>query len=128
MRHDLLSDVMSALKNGDQAGKKETIAPASSLVKDVLMVLQKHGYISEFEHIDDGRGGRFSIKLLGKINDSGAVRPRFSCTLKEYEKFERRFLPAFAFGFIVVSTSKGVMTHTEAKEKKLGGKLLAYIY
>ena len=128
MRHDLLSDVMSALKNGDQAGKKETIAPASSLVKDVLMVLQKHGYISEFEHIDDGRGGRFSIKLLGKINDSGAVRPRFSCTLKEYEKFERRFLPAKDFGILFVSTPKGVMTHYDAKSKKLGGKLLAYCY
>lgn len=128
MRHDLLSDVMSALKNGDNVGKKEAVVPSSSLVKDVLLVLQKNGYIGEFEYIDDCRGGKFAIQLLGKINDAGAVRPRFSCQLKEFQKFEQRYLPAFAFGFIIISTSKGVLTHKEAKEKKLGGKLLAYIY
>lgn len=128
MRHDLLSDAMSALKNGDAVGKRGVIIPASSLVKNVLLVLQKRGYVGEFEHIDDGRGGKFSIRLIGKINDAGAVRPRFSCTLKEFAKFERRFLPAFAFGFIIVSTSKGILTHEEAKEKGVGGKLLAYIY
>jgi len=45
-----------------------------------------------------------------------------------YEKFEKRYLPAKDFGMIIVSTNQGIMTHIEAKEKGLGGRLLAYVY
>jgi len=46
----------------------------------------------------------------------------------EYEKWEKRFLPAFDFGLLIVSTSQGVMTHKEAREKGIGGRLIAYVY
>lgn len=128
MRHDLLSDVLSAIKNGDRVGKKETITPASKLVKEVLLLIQKHGFIGEFEYIDDKRGGKFKIKLLGKINNCGSIRPRFPVKKNNYEKYERRFLPAAGFGIIIVSTPQGIKTHDEAKEKGIGGKLLAYVY
>ena len=128
MRHDLLSDVLSAIKNGDNYGKKETISPSSKLVKEVLLILQKNKFIGDFEYIDDERGGKFRIQLLGKVNKCGSIRPRFPVKKDEYEKWEKRFLPAAGFGFLMVSTSKGVVTHIEAKEKGLGGKLLAYCY
>ena len=128
MRHDILSDVLSAIKKCDEVGKTEIITPASKMVKDVLLVLQKNKFIGEFEFIDDGRGGKFRINLLGSINNCGAVRPRFSVRVDEYERYERRFLPAVNFGFLIVSTSQGIMIHHEAKEKKIGGKLLAFIY
>ena len=69
MRHDVLSDVLSAIKNGDNVGKRFVLTPASNMVKEVLLLMQKHGYIGEFEFIDDKRGGKFKIKLLGKVND-----------------------------------------------------------
>lgn len=128
MRHDLLSDILSAIKNGDNYGKIETITSASKLVKEVLLILQKNKFIGNFEYIDDGRGGKFRIELLGKVNKCGSIRPRFPVKRDEYEKWEKRFLLAAGFGFLIVSTSKGVMTHIEAKEKGLGGKLLAYCY
>lgn len=128
MRHDLLSDVLSAIKNGDNYGKKETITPSSKLIKEILLILQKNKFIGDFEYIDDGRGGKIKIQLLGKVNKCGSIRPRFSVKRDEHEKWEKRFLPASGFGFLIVSTSKGVMTHIEAKEKGLGGKLLAYCY
>ncbi len=128
MRHDLLSDVLSAIKNGENQGKTETITPASKLVKNVLLLLQKHKYIGDFEYIDDNRGGKFKIQLLGKINDCNAIRPRFTAKTKDYEKYEKRFLPAAGMGFIFVSSSQGLMTHTEAKEKGIGGSLLAFVY
>jgi small subunit ribosomal protein S8 len=128
MRHDLLSDVLSAIKNGDRAGKKETITAASKLVKNVLLILQKHNYIGDFEYIDDKRGGKFKIELLGKVNNCNAIRPRFHVKADQYEKFEKRFLPAAGMGFIIVSTSKGLMIHSEAKEKEIGGTLLGFIY
>ncbi len=128
MRHDLLSDVLSAIKNGEKTGKRETITPFSKLVKDVLLILQKHNYIGEFEYIDDKRGGKFRIQLLGKINDCNSIRPRFYVKKDEYEKWEKRFLPAAGLGFLIVSTSQGIMTHDVAKKKGIGGTLLAYVY
>ena len=128
MKHDVLSDVMSSIKNGDYVGKRETVAPASDLVKEVLHILQKNNLIGDFEFIDDGRGGKFKIQLLGKINDCKVIKPRFSVRKDEYEKFERRFLPAAGFGFLIVSTPKGVLMHEEAKKKGLGGVLLGYVY
>ena len=128
MRHDILSDVLSAIKNGDRAGKKETITSASKLIKNVLLILQKHNYIGDFEYIDDKRGGKFRIQLLGKVNNCNSIRPRFYIKADQYEKFEKRFLPAAGFGFIIVSTSKGLMIHSEAKEKEIGGTLLGFVY
>jgi len=128
MRHDLLSDVLSAIKNGDNYGKRETLTSASKLVKEVLLILQKNKFIGDFEYIDDGRGGKFRVQLLGNVNKCGPIRPRFPVKRDEYEKWEKRFLPAAGFGFLIVSTSKGIMTHIEAKDKGLGGKLLAYCY
>lgn len=128
MKYDLLSDVLSAIKNGDNSGKEHTITPYSKLVKNVLFILQKHKYIGEFEYIDDNRGGKFKIQLIGKINNCRAIKPRYNANLEDFEKFEKRFLPASGMGFIIVSTSKGLMTHTEAKEKNIGGTLLGYVY
>jgi len=128
MRFDLLSDMMSGIKNGDNVGKKETVIPASKLLRDVLKVLQKHEFVGNFEFVDDGRGGKFRIQLKGSVNNCGSVRPRYAVRLNEYEKFEHRFLPAAGFGLLIVSTSKGVMTHDDAKKQKVGGKLLAFVY
>ena len=46
----------------------------------------------------------------------------------DFEKFERRYLPAKDMGILIVSTPAGIMTHVEAKKKGLGGRLLAYCY
>ncbi|MFH0868883.1 MAG: 30S ribosomal protein S8 [archaeon] len=68
------------------------------------------------------------IQLSGAINKIGAIKPRYPITLLDYERYELRYLPAKDFGRIIVSTSKGVMTHIDAKAKKLGGVLLAFVY
>jgi small subunit ribosomal protein S8 len=46
----------------------------------------------------------------------------------QYEKWEKRFLPAVGFGILIVSTQKGVMTHATAIEQGMGGRLIAYVY
>ena len=66
--------------------------------------------------------------MAGSINKCGVIKPRFSVKKNEYEKFEKRYLPAHGFGIIIVSTPKGLMMHDEAIEKGLGGKLIAYCY
>ncbi|MBU5575285.1 MAG: 30S ribosomal protein S8 [Candidatus Aenigmatarchaeota archaeon] len=128
LRHDILSDVFSIIKNGEKSGKLEVYVPASNLVKSVLLVLQKENYIGEFEFIDDKRGGKFKIQLLKKINECNSIRPRISVKNKDIIKYEKRYLPSVNTGIIIISTSKGVMTHNQAKEANLGGKLLGYVY
>ena len=129
MQHDVLSDAMSSIKNAARAGKKViTIKPASKLLGRVLKIMQDHGYIEEFEYQEDGRGGKFIVKLAPNRNDCGAIKPRFPVKRVNVEKYEARYLPAQDFGIIILTTSKGVITHKQAKELGIGGKLLAYVY
>lgn len=129
MAVDTLSGAMIAIKNAEMVGKKTCeIRPASKLVANVLKVLKTHGYIKSFEFVKENVGGKFVVELTGNINDCGAIRPRFSSKVTEYEFYERRFLPARDFGILVVSTTKGIMSQKEARELGLGGVLLAYVY
>ncbi len=128
MQHDLISDMASAITNAERVGKPFVIVKASNLIKEILKVMQRHEYIGEFEYIEDGRGGKIKVELLGRINECGAIRPRFSVKKDEFEKYERRYLPAVGFGTLIVTTSQGVMSHKEARERGIGGKLLVYVY
>jgi small subunit ribosomal protein S8 len=104
------------------------ISPASKLLGRVFRIMQLNGYIGEFEFIDDGRSGKFKVQLLGRINKCGAIRPRFSVKVDEFEEWEKKFLPSREIGIIVISTPRGVLSHKEAVEKNTGGKLLAFVY
>ena len=126
---DPLSNALSTMMNNELRNKRDCIiAPASKLIGYILRVLQMNGYIGKFEFIDDGRTGKFDVQLLGRINKCGAVRPRYSCGVDEIEKLEGRFLPSKELGVLVLSTSQGVISHREAKERRIGGQLLAFVY
>lgn len=126
---DTLSNGLTTIKNNELRNKLEcVIAPASKLLGRVLRVMQLNGYIGEFEFVDDGRSGKFRVQLLGRINRCGAVKPRYPVKVDEIESWEKRFLPSRDIGLLVVSTPLGVISHREAKEKKVGGRLLAFIY
>ena len=125
---DLIADALSAIKNAERVGKKEVEVKASKLIGNILKVMKDEGYIKEYEFIDDGKGGKFRIALLGKIINCNVIKPRFSVRKDEFEKWEKRFLPAFDTGILILTTSKGVMTHKRAKEIGIGGKLLCFVY
>jgi small subunit ribosomal protein S8 len=94
----------------------------------VLTILNKKGYIGQFEEVLDGKNNILKMNLLGNINKIGVIKPRFSVTNKDYVEVEKRFLPAKNFGVIILSTSKGIMTFEDAQKQKIGGKLLCYCY
>ncbi|MEM2902088.1 MAG: 30S ribosomal protein S8 [Candidatus Bathyarchaeia archaeon] len=126
---DPLSNALSTINNNETRHKRECVIwPASKLVGQVLRVMQKNGYIGEFEYVDDGRAGKFKVQLLGRINKCGAVKPRFSVKLKDMEQWEKRYLPASNIGLLILTTPRGVISHREAKETRLAGQLLAYVY
>jgi len=128
MKHDPLADMFSVLKNMEAIGRTECIVPASSTIKDVLQVIHQHKYIGAFELIDDGKGGKFSVNLIGKINDCGVIKPRFSVRRGEFIKWEKRYLPSSESGILIVTTSKGIMDQHNAAKSGTGVSLLGYVY
>lgn len=126
---DTLANGLTTVVNNEMRNKRECIiSPASKLLGRVLRIMQLNGYIGEFEFIDDGRSGKFKVQLLGRINKCGAIRPRFSVKTAKFEEWEKKFLPSREVGLLVVSTPTGVLSHKDANEKHIGGKLLAFIY
>lgn len=126
---NVLSNLFTTLYSNEARRKKECIAiPSSRFTSDILRVLQKQGYIGEFEEIDDGRSGKFRIQLLARINKCGVITPRFSVKKDGYLDWERQYLPAYSMGMIIVSTSSGIMSHHDAQNMGLGGVLIGFVY
>ena len=129
MMNDTLANALSGILNYDVIGKKEfMVTPASKITRQVLKILNEQRYLGGGEVLTESRGGVIKVNLLGAINKCGVIKPRFAVTMNEYEKFEKRFLPAKGVGIIIVSTIKGFMIHEQAKEHNLGGRLIAYCY
>lgn len=126
---DPLADALTNMRNNELQGNDScTIKPASKMIGHVLRTMQKEEYIGEFEFVDDGKAGQFIIELEGNINKCGVIKPRHAVKKDEFERFEKRYLPSKNFGIMIMTTPEGIMTHKEAKEKGIGGRLLAYIY
>lgn len=126
---NVLSNLFASLQNAELRNKKDCmVIPASKLASEVLRVLQKKRYIGEFEFIDDGVGGKLMVQLLGRINKCCVISPRFPVKSAKLVDWEHRYLPAVNVGILVLSTPQGVMSHTEAQEKGIGGRLIGYVY
>jgi small subunit ribosomal protein S8 len=129
MLNDPLANALSLMKNAETRGKGTCrIQPSSKLIGGILNLLREKGYISEFEFIDDGKAGAFEVTLKGNINNCGVIKPRYPVKRDELEQWEARYLPAQHFGLLILTTTKGVLSHEEAKKEGIGGKVLAYVY
>lgn len=129
MLNDNLANALGAIYNSEKAGKEKCIIrPLSKVTMAVLGIMKEHNYIRDLTEVKDRKGGLITVSLAGNINKCGVIKPRFSVKTKDFEIYEKRFLPSKDFGFLIVSTPKGIMTHLEAKEKGIGGRLIAYCY
>lgn len=126
---NILANMFVTLYNTEARRKGECLVyPTSKLGIEVLKTLQKDGYIGEFEHIEDKRGGKFKIKLLAKITKCGAISPRFKVKKDEFTFWEQQYLPSYDRGILLVTTNQGVMSHHDAVQKRIGGLLIGYVY
>jgi len=128
MRHDPLADIFAIMKNTEGIGRKECIIPASKVIKGVLNVMKREKYIEDFKLVDDGKGGHVKLTLMGRINNCGVIKPRFSIGRRDITKWEKKFLPADGIGILILTTSKGIIDQKEAVKQKTGGKLLGFVY
>lgn len=129
VRTSVLNDCLNAINNAEKAGKRQVlIRPSSKVIVKFLHVMQRHGYIGEFEEVDDHRSGKIVIQLNGRINKTGCISPRYNVKLGELEKWVAKLLPSRQFGHIVLTTSAGIMDHEEARRKHVAGKIIGFFY
>lgn len=124
MAQDVVSDALNQMLNAKRAHKKSvTIKRHSKLLLSVLAIAKMKDYVKNYSV----ENNVLTIEI-GKINKCQAIKPRFITTVEEIEKYVKRYLPAKDIGIVIISTNKGLMTHSTALEKNLGGCLLAYFY
>ncbi len=126
---DIISNMMSAIRNAEAVRKKEVVIyPSSKFAIEILKLLKREGYIEDFQVINDGRGNKLRIILNGSINDCKAIKPRFPVNKNNLTEYVKQYLPSREIGILIISTSKGVKTHRECLEENVGGVLVAYVY
>ncbi|MFH1306457.1 MAG: 30S ribosomal protein S8 [Candidatus Micrarchaeota archaeon] len=128
MSKDLLAEALNVIKTHEMNGKPDCEVKPSKIVREILKILQAKSYIGDFEYVDQGYTGYFRVKLLGKINKCGAIKPRYPIRKNEWVEWEQKFIPGVGFGLLIVSTPEGMMTNAEAKKANTGGRLIAYVY
>lgn len=129
MLNDTLANALATIMNAERIGMKEcTIKPSSKVIEKVLELMNNHHYIGEFKKTSERSGIYLTVNLIHNINKCGVIKPRHSVKKENYEKFEKRYLPAKEMGLLIVSTTEGIISHDEAKNKNLGGKLLAFVF
>lgn len=130
---DPISDMIVRLKNANQRKHKTVSMPHSKLKMQILSIIEKEGYISEFKVVEDEKQSvkkEILITLKYKGND------RVITDIKRISKPGLRVYAAVdsiptvqsGFGVAIISTSKGLLTDKEARRENVGGEVLAYIW
>jgi small subunit ribosomal protein S8 len=123
MSQDIIADALNQIMNAKKARKTEiVITKHSKLLRNILDIAKESGYL-DYE-ID---GTELKIKI-NKLNELKAIKPRYTVSVKNINKYVRRYLPAKNFGFVIISTNKGLMKSEDAEEQNLGGCLIAYMF
>jgi len=128
MSQDIVADTLNEIMNAKKARKEAVVVKRfSKLLLKVLEIAKEFGYIGNYKFRENEGKKELEISV-GSLNECRAIKPRFYVQKNEIEKYMRRFLPSRKMGIIIISTSKGLMTHEETIKKGLGGSLIAYFF
>lgn len=126
MSQDVVSDALNMIKNAKKARKEDIeIKRISNLLIEVLKIMKQKGAIKKYKI--DAKEKSVSV-TIGDLLECKAIKPRFTVTKDQIEKYRRRYLPARNVGTMIISTSKGLMTNEEAEQEGTGGILVAFFY
>ena len=106
--------------------------PASNLKKDITKILFEKGYILNYKFVDDGPQGTIMVALkydpVNKVNAIKKLERISSPGLRQYVGHKELPRVLNGLGIAILSTSNGVMTDKEARELKVGGEVLCFVY
>ena len=129
---DPIADYLTRIRNAIMAKHKVVEIPASNLKKEITKILFEKGYVLNYKFIDDGPQGTIKIALkYDPQTKASAIRSlkRISRPgLRKYTGYQDMPRVINGLGIAILSTSKGVITDKEARELKVGGEVLCYVY
>ena len=130
---DPIADFLTRIRNAVKANKRIVDIPASNVKKEITKVLFEKGYIKNYK-FEDGVNYQGNIKIALKYNPvtktSALVHlKRISKPgLRKYSKGADAPRVLNGLGVAILSTSQGVMTDKEARQKNIGGEILCHVY
>ena len=127
---DPIADMLTRIRNANQAKHEVVEMPASRLKLEVLEVLKNEGYIAEYEKIEDGKQGviKVTLKYVNKERVIKGIKRISKPGLRVYAKSTELPQVLNGLGVAIISTSNGVMTDREARKNKLGGEVVAFVW
>ena len=128
---DPIADMLTRIRNANNAGHKTVEIPASNEKKAIAEILLEEGYVNKVEYIDDAKQGMIKITLK-----YGEDKSRVIAGIKRISKPGLRVyagkedLPKVlnGLGVAIISTSKGVLTDKEARKAGVGGEVICYVW
>jgi len=126
MSQDIVADGLNMIKNAKKAGKEVVeIKIISNLLIEILKIMKQEKAIKKYKI--ETKEKKIEV-TIGELSECKSIKPRFTVDRTQIEKYRRRYLPARDVGTMIISTNKGLMTHQEADQEKIGGCLIAYFY
>ena len=131
---DPIADYLTRLRNAIKAQHRVGEIPSSKLKKEITKILFDQGYILNYKFVESQDSPIGTIKIALKYDSVDKVNAIKCLTrvsrpgLRQYTGYKDMPRVLNGLGIAILSTSQGVMTNKEAKEKKIGGEVLCYVY
>ena len=128
---DVIADMLTRIRNANNAKHQTVDIPASNIKKSIADILSNEGYIKGYQVIEDGKQGIIRVTLKYGANKAKVIRglKRVSKPgLRIYAGYEDMPKVMNGLGIAIVSTSKGLMTDKQARNQKVGGEVLAFVW
>ena len=127
---DPIADMLTRIRNANQAKHESVEMPASRLKLEILEVLKNEGYIAEYEKVEDGKQGviKVTLKYVEKERVIKGLKKISKPGLRVYAKANELPKVLNGLGIAIISTSNGIMTDREARKQKLGGEVIAFVW
>ena len=130
---DPIADYLTRLRNAISANHRVVEVPASNLKKEITKILFEKGYILNYKFVEgETPGGIIKIALkydpVNKVNAIKSLQRVSRPGLRKYTGYKDMPRVLNGLGIAILSTSRGIMTNKEAKEQKIGGEVLCYVY
>lgn len=128
---DPIANMLVMIKNAGRAKKEKVDVPASNMAKAIIELLKKEGFIKNYKEIKDNKQGVLRVYLkMDKAGEStiNEIKRVSKPSLRVYvDKDEIPFVLR-GLGLAIISSSQGIMTDKEARQKKIGGEVICYVW